>query len=128
MVEVELAWEQAKTGYNAIGAITRPSKAEHIENLKPEKWEDPNYWGKWKSESISLDKELNTMYSFGRLKAYNPLHGGFVHEHVHSGTFKRFYKTKSMICEKWKEGISPWRSWTSFLPWPWPWPSFSPWP
>ena len=67
MVEVELAWEQAKTGYNAIGAITRPSKAEHIENLKPEKWEDPNYWVKWKSESISLDKDEKMKYIFDNL-------------------------------------------------------------
>lgn len=47
--------------------------------------------------SISLDKNLNSMYSLGRLKPYNPLHGGFVHEYVDKGTFKRFYKTKSMI-------------------------------
>ena len=47
--------------------------------------------------SISLDKELNEMYSFGRLHAYNPFWGGFVHESLHSGTFKRFKDTKTKI-------------------------------
>ena len=32
--------------------------------------------------SISLDKELNEMYSFGRLNPYNPFWGGFVHEYI----------------------------------------------
>lgn len=47
--------------------------------------------------SIALDKELNEMYSFGRLNPYNPFLGGFVHEHINSGTFKRFKKTKTAI-------------------------------
>lgn len=47
--------------------------------------------------SIALDKELNEMYSFGRLNPYNPFWGGFVHEHINSGTFKRFKKTKTAI-------------------------------
>lgn len=47
--------------------------------------------------SISLDKELNEMYSFGRLHPYNPFFGGFVHENINSGTFKRFKKTKTEI-------------------------------
>lgn len=47
--------------------------------------------------SISLDKELNRMYSFGRLKPKNPFIGGFVHEGINHGTFKRFKKTKSAI-------------------------------
>lgn len=47
--------------------------------------------------SISLDVELKEMYSFGRLNPYNPFWGGFVHEEIHKGTFKRFYKTKSKI-------------------------------
>ena len=47
--------------------------------------------------SISLDKELNQMYSFGRLNPYNAFIGGFVHEYVDKGTFKRFYKTKAAI-------------------------------
>ena len=37
--------------------------------------------------SISLDDELNEMYSFGRLNPYNPFLGGFVHENINYGTF-----------------------------------------
>ena len=48
--------------------------------------------------SISLDRELSQMYSFGRLNPYNTFKGGFVHEYIDKGTFKRFYKTKSRIC------------------------------
>ena len=47
--------------------------------------------------SISLDKDLKEMYSFGRKNAYNPFIGGFVHESLESGTFKRFKNTKSEI-------------------------------
>ncbi len=47
--------------------------------------------------SISLDKNLNYMYSFGRLNAYNPFIGGFVHESPKYGTFKRFKNTKAKI-------------------------------
>ena len=47
--------------------------------------------------SISLDRDLNQMYSFGRLNPYNPFIGGFVHEGVDRGTFKRFKKTKTKI-------------------------------
>lgn len=47
--------------------------------------------------SIALDKELKEMYSFGRLKANNPFIGGFVHEYINKGTFKRFYNTKTKI-------------------------------
>ncbi|MCI8700540.1 MAG: hypothetical protein HFJ47_04290 [Clostridia bacterium] len=47
--------------------------------------------------SISLDKELNKMYSFGRLKPYNAFIGGFVHEKINEGIFKRFRNTKAMI-------------------------------
>ncbi len=47
--------------------------------------------------SISLDKELKEMYSFGRLKPYNPFIAGFVHEYINKGTFKRFYNTKAKI-------------------------------
>lgn len=52
---------------------------------------------KFSHVSIALDKELNEMYSFGRLNAYNPFWGGFIHEHIDSGTFKRFKKTKTAI-------------------------------
>ena len=47
--------------------------------------------------SISLDIELKEMYSFGRLNPYNAFWGGFVHEYINKGTFKRFYKTKAAI-------------------------------
>lgn len=49
--------------------------------------------------SLSLDKRLNKMYSFGRLNPYNPFIGGFVHEGIDIGTFKRFKKTKTEIYE-----------------------------
>lgn len=47
--------------------------------------------------SISLDQDLSKMYSFGRLNPYNPFIGGFVHEGIDRGTFKRFKKTKTKI-------------------------------
>lgn len=47
--------------------------------------------------SLSLDKGLGTMYSFGRLHAYNPWIGGFVMESPHWGTFKRFQETKAIV-------------------------------
>jgi len=47
--------------------------------------------------SISLDKELNKMYSFGRLNPYNPFIGGFVQECISKGTFKRFKNTWTTI-------------------------------
>lgn len=49
--------------------------------------------------SISLDKNLDEMYSFGRLNPYNPFWGGFIHERVNSGTFKRFKNTVAGIEE-----------------------------
>lgn len=47
--------------------------------------------------SISLDENLERMYSFGRLNPYNPIIGGFVHEGINKGTFKIFYKTTAKI-------------------------------
>lgn len=47
--------------------------------------------------SIALDEELEEMYSFGRLHAYNPFWGGFVHEGIDTGTFKRFRNTRTEI-------------------------------
>lgn len=47
--------------------------------------------------SISLDKELTKMYSFGRLYPYNAFIAGFVQESPHYGTFKRFSKTTTKI-------------------------------
>lgn len=47
--------------------------------------------------SISLDENLDEMYSFGRINPYNPFIGGFVHEGVNVGTFKRFKNTFAEI-------------------------------
>ena len=47
--------------------------------------------------SLSLDRNLEEMYSFGRLNPYNPFHGGFIHEAIGKGTFKRFKNTRAMI-------------------------------
>ncbi len=47
--------------------------------------------------SLSLDKGLGTMYSFGRRYAYTPWMGGFVRESPHWGTFKRFQETKAIV-------------------------------
>lgn len=44
--------------------------------------------------SISLNENLDEMYSFGRLNPYNPFLGGFVKEGKGIGTFKRFKNTK----------------------------------
>lgn len=49
--------------------------------------------------SVALDEDLNNMYSFGRLNPYNPFIGGFIHEYIDKGTFKRFKKTKTKILE-----------------------------
>lgn len=47
--------------------------------------------------SISLDQNLDRMYSFGRINPYFPFWGGFVHENPNWGTFKRFKNTKAII-------------------------------
>lgn len=47
--------------------------------------------------SIALDSDLQEMYSFGRLYAYNPIWGSFVHEYINKGTFKRFKNTKAEV-------------------------------
>lgn len=47
--------------------------------------------------SIALDKDLDFMYSFGRLNVNNPFWGGFVHEAQNKGVFKKFYNTESFI-------------------------------
>ena len=47
--------------------------------------------------SIALDADLKEMYSFGRLRPYNPFIGSFVHEGINIGTFKRFRKTTSEV-------------------------------
>ena len=47
--------------------------------------------------SIALDKDLDYMYSFGRINVNNPFWGGFVHEVQNKGVFEKFYNTKSVI-------------------------------
>ena len=47
--------------------------------------------------SIGLDANLKMMYSFGRLNPYNPFIGGFVHEGINIGTFKRFKNTQTAV-------------------------------
>lgn len=47
--------------------------------------------------SISLDENLDKMYSFGRLNAYNPFIAGFVREGIDCQFFKRFKNTKAEI-------------------------------
>lgn len=47
--------------------------------------------------SIALDKNLEQMYSFGRLRPYNPFVAGFVHEGIHFGTFRRFSNTDAGV-------------------------------
>ncbi len=47
--------------------------------------------------SIGLDENLTKMYSFGRLNPYNPFIGGFVHEGINIGTFKRFKNTQTAV-------------------------------
>ena len=47
--------------------------------------------------SISLSRDLERMYSFGRRHPYNPFWGGFVIESPRIGTFKRFSETKVLV-------------------------------
>ncbi len=52
---------------------------------------------KYNHASISLSKELECMYSFGRVYTFFPFLGGFVTESAKSGTFKRFKDTKVVV-------------------------------
>ena len=52
---------------------------------------------KYSHISIALDHNLNELYSFGRLKPYNPFKAGFVHEEIHGGTYARFINTKAAL-------------------------------
>lgn len=47
--------------------------------------------------SIALDKNLHELYSFGRIRPYNPVLGGFVQEDISGGTYKRFPKTRCAL-------------------------------
>lgn len=48
--------------------------------------------------SISLDENLERMYSFSRIHPYICFLGGFMHEKLNDGSFKRFKNTKAKIC------------------------------
>ena len=50
--------------------------------------------------SIALDKNLDELYSFGRIYSYTIAPAGFVQEGIDVGTFKRFKKTKVVIFSK----------------------------
>jgi len=52
---------------------------------------------KYTHVSIGLDCDLNELYSFGRIKPYNPFYGGFVHEELNKGTFARFKNTMGAV-------------------------------
>lgn len=58
---------------------------------------------KWTTEypyshvGISLSKECDRIYSFGRRSLYNVLRGGFVTEHRNGRFFQRFPKTRCRI-------------------------------
>lgn len=49
--------------------------------------------------SISFNEDLKTMYSFGRIRPYNPFLAGFVTESANFGTFKRFKNTRVLVVE-----------------------------
>lgn len=49
--------------------------------------------------SISFREDLEPMYSFGRIRPYNPFVGGFVCESSSYGTFKRFKNTRIRVLE-----------------------------
>lgn len=52
---------------------------------------------KYSHVSLTFDKSLNKLYSFGRLNPYNPFMGGFVIEGINVGTFNRFKNTDAII-------------------------------
>lgn len=49
--------------------------------------------------SVSLDLELDSLYSFGRTYPRNPFIGGFIREDIDGGTYKIFKNTKCRIYE-----------------------------
>lgn len=49
--------------------------------------------------SISFDKNIYDMYSFGRVNPYNPFVGKYICEHPNYGTYLRFKNTKCIILE-----------------------------
>ncbi len=49
--------------------------------------------------SISFDRELHELYSFGRKHPSNPLNGGFVKENIKTGTYSKYPNTTCVIYE-----------------------------
>ncbi len=49
--------------------------------------------------SISFNRELSELYSFGRKNPNNPLNGGFVREDIKTGTFSKYPNTTCVIYE-----------------------------
>lgn len=49
--------------------------------------------------SISFNRELSELYSFGRKNPNNPLNGGFVKEDLRTGTFSKYPNTTCVIYE-----------------------------
>ncbi|WP_201715038.1 hypothetical protein [Rossellomorea arthrocnemi] len=47
--------------------------------------------------SISFDRELNELYSFGRKHPNNPIYGGFVKEDIFQGTYSKYPQTTCVI-------------------------------
>ena len=54
---------------------------------------------KYNHVSISFDKNIYNMYSFGRINPYNPFIGKYIEEHPNKGTYLRFKNTKCIILE-----------------------------
>ena len=54
---------------------------------------------KYSHVAISLNKNINKMYSFGRKKLYNPFNGGFIIEYKNGLFYKKFKNTKCIIIE-----------------------------
>lgn len=49
--------------------------------------------------SISFNRELSELYSFGRKHPSNPLNGGFVKEDIKTGTFSKYPNTTCVLYE-----------------------------
>ncbi|MGG4550677.1 MULTISPECIES: hypothetical protein [Paenibacillus] len=49
--------------------------------------------------SISFNRELSELYSFGRKSPNNPLNGGFVKEDIKTGTFSKYPNTTCVLYE-----------------------------
>lgn len=50
--------------------------------------------------SICLDESFETLYSFGRLRPYNPFIGGFLIENAYTHVFGRFKYVPCMVIKK----------------------------